>query len=199
MAQRKRKSGKQTQTKEKKELEKLRLELEEKAKLCNELQDKYLRALADLDNYRKRARKEIQAAYGASNEKLICDILPILDNFERGLDPENATGEESFREGVRLIYNMLKAILEKEGVRDFCSVGERFDPARHEAVCALESGEHPADTVIQEIERGYTIGERLLRPARVAVSKGPPQDAMCQEEDDADECENDQRVQLKPN
>ncbi|MFQ5905953.1 MAG: nucleotide exchange factor GrpE [bacterium] len=187
-SRKKRTSSKGKQEKDKKELERLRLELEEKSRLCTDLQDKYLRALADLDNYRKRVRKEIQAAYGASNERLICDILPILDNFERALDPDNAGDAETFKEGVRLIYNMLKAVLEKEGVRDFCSIGEKFNPARHEAVYAVESEEHPAETVIQEIEKGYTIGERLLRPARVSVSKGPAQ-TMCQEEDGSDEPE----------
>jgi molecular chaperone GrpE len=167
-----------------KHVEELEEELGDLKDQVKELRDKYLRALADMDNYRKRARKEMRAAHEASNERLICDILPVLDNFERALDPTSSPDSESFRDGVELIYNMLRAMLEREGVEGFCSVGEKFDPARHEAVYSVESKEHPAETVVHEIEKGYMIKDKLLRPARVAVSKGRPLGAKAEESEE---------------
>jgi molecular chaperone GrpE len=75
-----------------------------------------------------------------------------------------------------MILGMLKAVLEDEGVKDFCSIGERFDPTKHEAVYAVDSGDVPADMVIDEIEKGYMMKDRLLRPARVTVSRGTSAD-----------------------
>lgn len=160
-----------------KEIEELRSKVREAEEEAKDLKDKYLRAVADLHNYRKRVRKDIQAAYDSSNERFICDILPVIDNLERALEPSNFHDARGFRDGVRMIYDMLTAVLEDEGVKQFCSIGEQFDPARHEAVYAVESGEHPPETVVDEIERGYMIKERLLRPARVTVSKGNPDKA----------------------
>jgi molecular chaperone GrpE len=169
------KHKKHSHAKEKEELENLRLELQQEKEKTKDLWDKYLRSVAELQNYKKSVRKEIAASAENLKERMIYDMLPVLDNFERALDPENVKDLESLRRGVELIYNMFKGILEMEGVRDFASVGEVFNPSKHEAVYAVESQEHPAETVIGEVEKGYTRGDRLLRPARVAVSKGPPQ------------------------
>jgi len=152
----------------------LKNELKKSAEEVKDLKDKYLRAVAELQNYRKRARKEIRAAYEASSDRLLCDILPVVDNLERALEQSKTCEAETFRDGVRMIRDMLKAVLEDEGVKEFCSVGESFDPARHEAVFAVESDEFPPEVVVEEIEKGYLMKDRLLRPARVTVSKGSP-------------------------
>lgn len=174
--------------KEKKEMKELRQELKDEQEKSKDYRDKCLRALADLANYRRRVREERQSLYEASSDNLICNILPVLDSFERALDPANAKDGESFKDGIELIYVMLKAVLEREGVKEFCSVGEDFDPAKHEAVYAFESREHPAQTVINEVQKGYMRNDRLIRPARVTVSKGAPQEGH-DEDERADEPE----------
>ncbi len=181
-------SGIKKETKLRKHIEELEEEVDDLKGQVKSLRDKYLRALADLDNYRKRVRKEMQAAYETFNDRLICDILPVLDSFERALDPTNSPDSESFRDGVELIYNMFKAMLEREGVEGFCSIGEKFDPSRHEAVYSVESEEHPPETVVHEIERGYTIRDKLLRPARVAVSKSSSGKEMREESKQEEDC-----------
>lgn len=173
------------------EMRKLRNELKKEQEASKDYRDKCLRALADLANYRKRVRQERQIASEASNDRLICEILPVLDNFERALGPANPKDGESFKQGIELIYNMLRAVLEQAGVKDFCSVGEEFNPARHEAIYALESEDHPAQTIINEIQKGYMRNDRLLRPAQVGVSKGSPQ-TPDQEAEDADESQKDE-------
>jgi molecular chaperone GrpE len=187
----KEKKGKKKLIREKDKMKELRMELKKEHEASNDYRDKCLRALADLANYRKRVRQDRQTASEASNDRLICDILPVLDNFERALDPANPKDGESFKQGIELIYSMLKAVLEREGVRDFCSVGEEFDPAKHQAIYALESEDHPAQTVINEVQKGYTRNDRLLRPAQVTVSKGSPE-TPDQETEDADESQKDE-------
>lgn len=177
--------------KEKNEMKELRMELKEEQETSKDYRDRFLRALADLANYRKRIKQERQIASEASNDRLICDILPVLDNFERALDPANTRDEESFKQGIEMIYNMLRAVMEKENVRDFCSVGEEFNPARHQAIYAVECEDHPAQTIINEIQKGYMRNDRLLRPAQVTVSKGSPR-TPDQQAEDADESQKDE-------
>ncbi|MBI2413113.1 MAG: nucleotide exchange factor GrpE [Deltaproteobacteria bacterium] len=150
----------------------LKSELEAKAKEAEENYNRYLRSVADLDNYRKRSEKEKQDAISFANECLISEILPVVDNFERALS--HANGEEnleSLRQGVKLTIDQMLAVLKKNGLQEIKSVGERFDPAIHHAITEEESGE--PGTVVKEFQRGYTLKGRLLRPAMVAVSKAP--------------------------
>jgi len=185
------KKGKRKPTREKDEMKELQMELKKEQETSKDYRDKCLRALADLANYRRRVRQERQMASEASNDGLICEILPVLDNFERALDPANTRDVESFKQGIEMIYNMLKAVLENQGVKDFCSVGEEFNPARHEAIYAVESEDRPAQTIINEVKKGYTRNDRLLRPAQVTVSKGSPL-TTDQEAEDADESQTDE-------
>lgn len=173
------------------QMRELRNEVKKEQEASKDYRDKCLRALADLANYRKRVRQERQIASEASNDRLIYEILPVLDNFARALEAANSKDGESFKQGIELIYNMLRAVLEQEGVKDFCSVGEEFNPARHEAIYALESKDHPAQTIINEIQKGYMRNDRLLRPAQVTVSKGSPE-TPGQEAKDADESQKDE-------
>lgn len=150
--------------------------LKEKAAKCKKEaamnHEKYLRALADLDNFRKRVARERVQDQRRMVEALTLKILSTVDNLERALEFSKRTDNATpLREGLETIYNQLRATLESEGVKAFDSIGQPFDPHRHEAVLTVESEEHPPHTVTGEIEKGYLINDQLLRPARVVVSK----------------------------
>jgi len=153
---------------------------EEKTKELEELKDRYLRVCAEYDNYRKRTAREIKEIREVATEHLIKDLLPVLDNFERALqhvpDPEDA-----FASGIRMVFSQLKDTLMARGLLPIESMGQPFDPNVHEALAQIES-EHPEGTVVQEYQKGYLLGKRVLRPAKVVVSKLPEQTAQNNEE-----------------
>jgi molecular chaperone GrpE len=160
------------------ELAELRAAAEAKAREATEAQDRYLRTLADFDNYRRRTTRERDEWRRQAQEQVVREILPVLDNFDRALaaagsDPGGPTG---FRAGVELIHREFLKALESVGVRPFSAVGETFDPLRHEAVARLERRDVADQTVVQETLRGYLFHDRVLRPAQVvvAVEPGPP-------------------------
>jgi len=145
-----------------------------KDKEIAELKDKYLRALADTDNIRKRMRQQSEDAIRVQRENLLRDLLPITDNLERAVEAARGGGNgKPIVEGVEMVLRSLLDFLRSNGVSPRESVGRPFDPQFHEAVDHVESGEHPPNTVISEFHRGYQVGERVLRPARVAVAKAP--------------------------
>ena len=130
--------------------------------------------MADLDNYRKRAEKEKADAIAFANEKLIEEILPVIDNFERAL--AHANGEEnleSLRQGIGLISGQMAALIKKFGIEEIKAAGEKFDPAMHHAISEEENPEAEPGTVVREFQKGYLLKGRLLRPAMVAVSRKP--------------------------
>ena len=136
--------------------------------------DKYLRAVADLDNYRKRAEKEKADAIAFANEKLIEEILPVIDNFERAL--AHANGEEnleSLRQGIGLISGQMAALIKKFGIEEIKAAGEKFDPAMHHAISEEENPEAEPGTVVREFQKGSLLKGRLLKPAMVAVARKP--------------------------
>jgi molecular chaperone GrpE len=136
--------------------------------------DKYLRAVAELDNYRKRADKEKSDAITFANEKLIEEILPVIDNFDRAL--AHASGEdtlESLKQGIGLISGQMAALLKKFGIQEIKAAGEKFDPLMHHAISEEESSEAEPGTVVKEFQKGYLLKGRLLRPAMVAVARKP--------------------------
>ena len=141
-----------------------------------ELVDQMARRQADFDNYRKRLERERTETYGRVAADVASELLPVIDNLRRALEAEasSAAGEsEEFRNflrGVELIARQLGGVLEQLGVQEVEAVGRPFDPHFHEAVATEYSDEHDPDTVTQEIQRGYRIGERLLRPAMVKVA-----------------------------
>lgn len=140
-----------------------------------ELKDKYLRALADTDNVRKRTRQQSEETVRLQRENLLRDLLPIVDNLERGLQAaRDGKNRESVTEGIEMVLRSLHDWLRAQGVSPIIAVGQPFDPQVHEAVDHVTSSQHPPNTVVSEFHRGYQIGERMLRPARVAVSKGDP-------------------------
>jgi len=152
--------------------EDLHLKVQEKEKEAKENYEKYLRAVADLDNYKKIAARERSDLIKYNNERMIKDLLPILDNLERALQHStNTGGAGALIEGVKMIYEQLLAGLEKYGVKRIEAVGQPFNPQLHEAMLLKESEDGEDGTVLQEFEKGYMLQDRLLRAAKVAVSK----------------------------
>jgi molecular chaperone GrpE len=155
----------------------LQQQIANKDKEIAELKDKYLRALADMDNIRKRMRQQSEDTARLQRENLLRDLLPITDNLERAVEAARGGGNgKPIVEGVEMVLRSLLDFLRSNGVSPRESVGRPFDPQFHEAVDHVESGEHPPNTVISEFHRGYQVGERVLRPARVAVAKAPASD-----------------------
>jgi molecular chaperone GrpE len=150
------------------------LKSEEQAK---ELEDRLLRLAAEFDNYKKRMAKEFGYLIKNANENLILQLLDTLDNFQRALDSaKNSSDYEKFHKGVELIYNHLKEILTKEGLKEIEALGKPFDPHFHEAVTQAESDKYDEGVVMEEISKGYMLNDRLLRASKVVVSKGKPKE-----------------------
>jgi molecular chaperone GrpE len=154
------------------EVQSLSEELEKVSTELQETKDRFLRSLADFDNYRKRIGREREQLVQCANEDLIRRVLEVVDNLERALAAASETEDlQGFKKGVELIDQHLKDILTKEGLCPIACVGEAFDPNLHEAVMAIEKeGEEP-EKVIEEIQKGYTLDGRLIRPSKVVVSK----------------------------
>ena len=135
------------------------------------LQDRLLRTAAEFDNYRKRIERERGefAAYAAAD--VLADLLPIVDNLERALDAPAGSDAEPYRKGVELIQKQMLDLLRKRGVSTIDALGTDFDPNLHQAVIHEASSEHREGEVIEEMQRGYKLGDRLLRPAMVKVAR----------------------------
>jgi molecular chaperone GrpE len=155
------------------ELDTLRAQIAEKDKEIAELKDKYLRTLADSENARKRIRQQSEESVRIQREAILRDLLPIIDNLERALAAaREGTDTKTIVDGVEMTVRALIDFLRAQGVTPVQSVGQAFDPKRHEAVDHVASDAHPPNTVVDEFHRGYLIGDRTLRPARVSVAKG---------------------------
>ena len=156
-------------------LEKVHAELETKAKDAAERHDQLLRLGAEFENYKKRVQKENSDLIKFGNESLLKALLPILDNLERAIDHGKKTKENGpLLQVVEIILRQFLTILERFGVKAVAARGESFDPEKHEAVSLAESDQEP-NRVISELEKGYLFHERLLRPAKVLVSKALPE------------------------
>ncbi|MGC8517824.1 MAG: nucleotide exchange factor GrpE [Steroidobacteraceae bacterium] len=151
-------------------LEQALAQAEQRAK---ESQEQMLRAMAELDNVRKRAQRDIEAANRYGLEKFAAELLPVQDSLELAI--QSAAQPEvdpvSLKQGQEATLQLLAKALERLGVRAIRPLGETFDPARHEAMMAQESAEAGPDTVLQVVQAGYELNGRLLRPARVIVAK----------------------------
>lgn len=134
--------------------------------------EKVLRATADLENFKKRAQKEKDELQRFGNEKLLRDLLPVVDNFDRALEHSKGGGDfASLEKGVTMIRKLFEDALGKHGVKAFDSKGKPFDPNLHEAMQHVETDDMPANHVASELLRGFTLNDRLVRPALVMVSK----------------------------
>jgi molecular chaperone GrpE len=136
-------------------------------------QDRLLRTAAEFDNYRKRVDKERRELSEYAAADLVAELLPIIDNFERALQAPPGSDPDAFRKGVELIHRQMMDALRKRGVKPIDALGADFDPNLHEAVAHEDSDAHREGEVMQELQRGYLLGERLLRPAMVKVAKRP--------------------------
>ena len=152
----------------------LMVKLQEAENKAAENYDKYVRAAAELDNYRKRAVREKADAIRYGNEMLIRDMLPLVDGMDRALEHAcNSEDFDAFREGLKMLHGQLLGCLQKHGVEMIDTAGKAFDPHVHEAMMQVESAEHEHSKVVDEFEKGYLLNGRLLRPAKVSVCKRP--------------------------
>jgi len=136
--------------------------------------DLYLRSQAEIDNLRKRYQKEQQGLVKFANESLIKQLLPVADNLEKAIEhSQNETSVDALREGVELTLKALMDVLQKAGAQTIEAVGESFDPNFHEAVSEVSDDRVAAGTVLKDLQKGYTLHQRLLRPSMVIVSKKP--------------------------
>ena len=133
--------------------------------------DRLLRTTAEFDNYRRRVERERREQADQAVVHLLQELLLVVDDFDRALTVEAGEGAASYRKGVELIHGKLHELLRKFGVRPIDALGADFDPTIHQAVMHESSPEHREGEVIEELRRGYMIGERLLRPAMVKVAK----------------------------
>jgi len=138
-----------------------------------EIKNRYVRTLADIENLRKRTKKEVEDMKKYAIVSLLKDFLPVGDNLKRAIEhvSEEEKKENPLVEGVILVRKQFQDALEKNSVKSFDSLNEIFDPTKHEALQMVENDELPHNTIITEYEQGYFIGERLLRPAKVIVTK----------------------------
>jgi molecular chaperone GrpE len=141
-----------------------------------ELKDKYLRALANYENLRKRAIQEKDKIYNFTLEEVFRQILPILDDFRRAFksleeSKEHKDDFQSFSDGIRLVYSNLNNLLINYNIESFESVGHKFDPSKHEAIHVIEKEDEEDDIIVEETEVGYKIKDKILRPAKVIVVK----------------------------
>jgi molecular chaperone GrpE len=171
-------------------LEAVRKELEEARAKENEYLDGWQRARAELANARKRFQRDQQQAYTNAKADVLIRLLPIIDDFERALEtlPKDLSSH-GWVEGIKLIQCKAQALLQQEGVTHIDAVGEEFDPFRHQAVTHEPSDEVPEGHVIAEMQRGYSLGDRVLRPCMVRVSAGPrpePDEEPISEEQEPD-------------
>ena len=137
------------------------------AELKNE-KDKYMRLFAEFDNFRKRTAKEKTEAYGDSAAKTIAEILPALDNFDRALD--TPCSDENFKKGIEMIFTQLTDIFGKLGVTEIEALGQPFNPNLHNAIKQVESEDGESDVICEVFQKGYKLGDRIIRHSMVAVN-----------------------------
>jgi molecular chaperone GrpE len=135
--------------------------------------DKYLRLMAEFDNYKRRSGKEYERLISAANEKLILEMVGVRENFERALKSGEAGGEFApFYEGMKLIFAKYDEVLTRNGLTPFAAAGEPFDPMIHDALMKAPNAQIPADCVAEVFERGYRLNDKVIKHARVVVSSG---------------------------
>ncbi len=157
------------------ELQKLKETLAQKTKEAATAHDKYLRTYADFENYRKRMQRDLADYRKYANEQLALELLAVVDSMGLAIKHAAETGEKNvgLLQGVELVYKQLRDALEKFGVKPFPAAGEPFDPAKHDAMLQVETEEVPENTVVQVLLDGYLYHDKVLRHAKVGVSKKP--------------------------
>jgi molecular chaperone GrpE len=140
----------------------------------DDFRDRYLRSLADFENFRKRSEREKNDFQRYALAGMVRDLLPVLDNFDRGL--EHAEEGDEFHKGMALIYKQLFDVLQRHGLKPIGESGVRFDPNIHEGVVRVEDASVPSHTVVEVLQKGYFLHDRLIRPAMVKVAVGGPEE-----------------------
>ena len=128
---------------------------------------RYLRLMADFQNYKKRVEKEKQDLYSYANEDIMRELLNVMDNFERAMEHD---ADEGFREGIEMIFKQLSDVLEKSGLAEISALGEEFDPNVHNAVMTEETEDYESGKVSGVMQKGYTLNGKVIRPAMVKVA-----------------------------
>ncbi len=162
-------------------------QLDELRKSYDELRDRYIRLVADFDNYKKRVAKEKADIMAYGNEELIKELLGVLDNLERAIEhaPQEET-EPVLVTGIKLVHRQLLSTLEKFGVKPIkVAAGDKFDPRYHHAIDHVEAAEITPGLVLSEILKGYMLKDKLLRPSLVAVSKAKPEEESAEDKGDS--------------
>lgn len=148
-----------------------------------EWQGKYLRLHAEWDTYRRRMKEQREEESRRATEKLVEDIIPVLDDFERSIDYANENGEEGLLGGVTAVYAKLNEVLVKEGVEVIDPVGQPYEALEAQAVATVDNPNVPDETVEQVYQKGYRMGNKVIRPAMVTVAVGGPKRETDEEED----------------
>lgn len=158
------------------EVEQLKKEVAEARAEAAETYDRLLRLSAEFENYKKRMQRQTEDHRKYANESIIKDLLSVVDNLERAVNASRQSSSEAdvcMLEGLEMTLNEIRKVLQKYHVEPVEAVGQPFDPTYHEAVMQQPSEEHPDNTVIQEMQKGYMLHDRLIRPAMVVVAKTP--------------------------
>jgi molecular chaperone GrpE len=144
---------------------------------AEDYKDRWLRLAAEFDNYKKRVARDYETLVTSASEGLIRELLPTLDAVGRALDHSGNGDDDSegYQEGVRMIMEQFPKVLGARGLQEIEALGKPFDPHFHEALMQMPSETHEAGTVSEVVERGYTLGDKVLRPSKVVVSLGKPQ------------------------
>lgn len=151
-------------------IEKLKKQLEEKTQQCDDNYDRFVRMQAEFDNFRKRTAKEREDLYIMSLEKIVTELLPIVDNMERALNIfKSSSLDSSYIDGVDMIQKQLLAILEKNGLKEINAMGMDFDPNLHHAVMQVEGDVEEENKVKEVLQKGYFLGSKVIRPTMVQV------------------------------
>jgi molecular chaperone GrpE len=158
-----------TKKEDKEEIEEANDEIQEEESEPDENTRKLLRLQADFLNFKNRTEKEKARIYSSAIEDVIMELLPVMDNFERAIQTEH--DNNSFKDGIVMIYNQLKTAIEKKGVVEIPSLGEKFDPNIHHAVASQETEDVEADVIIEVLQKGYQIYDKVIRPSMVKISK----------------------------
>lgn len=138
----------------------------------DEEKDRYIRQLAEFDNFRKRTQKDREEFIKYANEQLILELVDVLENLERGLETaKESNGKDKLIEGMELVYKQFKDVLESKGLASIKAVGEQFDPYKHEAMMITQTDECGEDTVLEEYTKGYMLNNNVIRCSKVRVSK----------------------------
>jgi molecular chaperone GrpE len=148
---------------------KMQTELADKERLLEEHNDRYKRLQADFDNFRRRTRQEKEELSNIMAQNIILELLPILDNFERALSSASIQDTDKMLSGVEMIYRQLNQVLEKNGLTAVEAVGKVFNPQQHEAVMRVEDAEQPDGMIVEELQKGYAVKGKVIRPSMVRV------------------------------